>query len=528
MKIIKTSEQARLSLLKGVNKLAEAVKITLGPKGRNVVIDKPFDAPLITNDGVTIAKEVTLPDEIENLGASVIKEVCTKTNDIAGDGTTTATILAETIFSEGVKSLTAGVNPIMLREGIKKAADFVVKEIVKNAKPVKDNNSICQVATVSSKSKETGELIASAFERVGLNGIITIEDGNNFQTFLETVEGLRLTRGFISPYMCTDQNKMIAEIENPYILVTDKKISNIQEILPVIEKVANAGGALFIVAEDVEGDALTTIVLNNVRKIFTCLAIKAPHFGVRRTRVLEDLAISVGAKFISADLYPNFLEVELSDLGRCEKVKSDKEFTTIIGAKGDKILVEERVNLLKEEMKNCTNDFDENEIKNRIASLSGGVAVIKVGANSELELKEKKLRIEDALNATKSAIEEGIICGGGVALIKTKNALHEFVENSLFGDEKYGGKIMEKTIEQPIRTIAKNAGVEDGIVVQKVLLSAENIGFDALNSEYVDMFEAGIIDPVKVTKTALVSAASVASTLLTTECVIAEKNDKAN
>ena len=525
MKIIKTSEQARLTLLKGVNKLADAVKITLGPKGRNVVIDRPFDAPLITNDGVTIAKEVMLDDEIENLGASVIKEVCTKTNDIAGDGTTTATILAEAIFSEGVKSLTAGVNPIMLREGIKKSADFVACELKSSAKPVNDNNAICQVATVSSKSKETGELIASAFDKVGLNGVITIEDGNNSKTSLEMVEGLRLTRGFISPYMCTDTNKMISEIDNPYIFVTDKKISNIQEILPVIEKVNSCQGALLIVAEDVEGDALTTIVLNDVRKIFTCLAVKAPHFGVRRINELDDLAISVGAKFISADLYPNFSEVELTDLGRADKVKADKDFTTIIGARGDKSKIDARIEMLNDELKNCKNQFDIDEIKNRISKLTGGVAVIKVGANSELELKEKKLRIEDALNATKSAIEEGIICGGGVQLLRTKNSLKNYVENNLSDEEKFGGKILEKALEMPVRTIAKNAGVDDGIVVQTILSHEGNFGYDALNSRYVDMFEAGIIDPVKVTRTALISASSVASTLLTTECVIAEKKE---
>ncbi len=526
-KIIVNGEEARKKLLRGVETLAGAVKITLGPKGRNVIVDHVRDVPIVTNDGVTIAKEIVIPDEIEDTGAQILKGACTKTNDIAGDGTTTATVLAEKIFSEGLKCFTTGANPILLRNGIKKAVGQVVDYIHSTSKEVKDNNAICQVATISSGSKETGEIIAKAFECVGLDGVITIEDGNNMLTTLKIVEGLRINRGYISPYMCQDQNKMIAELTNPYILITDKKISSIQEILPVIEKVNSVGGSLFIIAEDIEGDALTTLVINNMRKTFNCLAIKTPHFGDRRKRVLDDIALAVGGKFISGDVFSNFKEVSLEDLGRAEKVKSDKDNTTIIGSMGDKEKVKERVNELKEKMKSIATDFDRNSTQQRISNLSGGVAIIKVGAVSELEMREKKLRMEDALNATIAAIDEGIIVGGGVALLKAKKGLDSYIEKELEGDEKLGAMILSKALEAPIRQIAKNAGVDDGVIVQTVIKNeSESFGYDALTDEFCDMFERGIIDPLKVTRTALETAASVASTLLTTECVVVQDKSK--
>ncbi len=526
-KIIVNGEEARAKLLKGVETLANAVKITLGPKGRNVIVDHVHSEPLVTNDGVTIAKEIVIPDEVEDTGAQILKGACTKTNDIAGDGTTTATVLAEKIFSEGLKCFNTGANPILLRNGIKKAVNKVVEYIKTKCKTVQDNNSICQVATISSGSEETGAIIAKAFEQVGLDGVITIEEGNNVLTTLNVVEGLRINRGYISPYMCLDQNKMIAELDNPYILITDKKISSITEILPIIEKVANAGGSLFIIAEDIEGDALTTIVINNMRKIFNCLAIKTPFFGDRRKKVLDDIALSVGGKFVSGDIFNNFKDITLEDLGRATKVKADKDTTTIIGAQGDKEKIAERVNELKENLKTQHVEFDRNTTQQRISQLNGGIAVIKVGAVSELEMREKKLRIEDALNATQAAIDEGIVVGGGSALLKARKILDEYMEKELKDDEKLGAMIISKTLEAPIRQIARNAGVDDGVVVQTVINNTnENYGYDALNDEYGDMFEKGIIDPFKVTRTALETAASVASTLLTTECVVVQNKAK--
>ncbi len=526
-KIIVQGEEARAGLLRGVETLANAVKITLGPKGRNVIVDHIKNTPIVTNDGVTIAREIVIPDEVEDTGAQILKGACTKTNDIAGDGTTTATVLAEKIFSEGLKCFTTGANPILLRNGIKKAVDKVVGYIHNTSKPVKDNNAICQVATISSGSSETGVILAKAFERVGLDGVITIEDGNNMLTSLNIVEGLRINRGYISPYMCQDQSKMIAELENPYILITDKKISSIQEILPVIEKVSNVGGSLFIIAEDIEGDALTTLVINNMRKIFNCVAIKTPYFGDRRKKVLDDIALAVGGKYISGDIFNNFKDVTLEDLGRATKIKADKENTTIIGAMGNKEKVFERVKELKEKLNVVTTDFDKSTLQQRISNLNGGIAVIKVGAVSELEMREKKLRMEDALNATMAAIDEGIIVGGGVALLKAKKQLNEYIENNLSGDEKLGALIVLKTLEAPIRQIAKNAGVDDGVVVQTVLKNeSESFGYDALTDEFCDLFERGIIDPLKVTRTALETAASVASTLLTTECVVVQDKSK--
>lgn len=522
-KIIVTGEEARMKLLKGVETLAGAVKVTLGPKGRNVIVDHVRNEPIVTNDGVTIAREIVIADEIEDAGAQILKGASIKTNDMAGDGTTTATILAEKIFSEGLKSFTLGANPVLVRSGIKKAISKVVGYISSKAKPVQDNKSIAQVASISSGSEEMGKIIADAYERVGLDGVITIEDGNNVVTSLNISEGLRINRGYISPYMCSDQNKMIAELENPYILVTDKKISSINEILPVIEKVASVGGSLFIIAEDVEGDALTTLVVNNMRKIFNCLAIKTPFFGDRRKKVLDDIALSVNAKYICGDVFNNFKDITLEDLGRCVKVKADKDQTTIIGASGDKEKISSRVAELKEKLKTQTEEFDRLTTQQRISQLNGGIAVIKVGAISELEMRERKLRMEDALNATQAAIEQGIVLGGGVALIKAQKDLENFIEQNLTGDEKIGAMIIKKVLETPIRQIAKNAGVDDGVVVQNVLSSQdENFGYDALNDKYCNMLECGIIDPLKVTKTALECAGSVASTLLTTECVVVQ------
>ncbi len=519
-------DEAKLKLLSGVKKVSDAVKITLGPKGRNAILNISYATPLITNDGVSIAKEVKLDDAIENLGVRIIREACTKTNDIAGDGTTTATILAEKIFSEGIKSLTLGANPIMLRNGIKKAVDFVVDYIKKQSKPIKDSVSISQVASISAGSEEVGKLLSYAFEKVGLDGIITIEDGNSIKDALNIVEGSRINRGYISPYMCTDQVKLIAELDNPYMLITDKKITHINEILPIIEKVNKANGCLFIICEELEGDALTSIVINNMRKIFKCVAVRTPFYGERRKKMLDDLALSVGGKFISTDLYNNFNDITLEDLGRCTKIKADKDDTIIIGAKGDKTLVSERVKELRDKLNVTTKEFDRETIKGRISHLNGGIAVIKVGAVSELECRERKLRMEDALNATMSAIDEGIIAGGGVALAKASKELDAFIE-TLFGDEKYGANIVKAAICEPIRQIAKNAGVDDGVVVQNVLNNKNiNYGYDALKDEYCDMLKAGIIDPVKVTRTALECAGSVASTLLTTECVVAQDEEE--
>lgn len=526
-KIIVQGEPARAGLLRGVKTLADAVKITLGPKGRNVIVDHIRSTPIVTNDGVTIAKEIVISDEVEDTGAQILKGACTKTNDIAGDGTTTATVLAEKIFSEGLKCFNTGANPILIRNGIKKAVSKVIDYIYTISKEVKDNNAILQVATISSGCKETGEIIAKAFEKVGVDGVITIEEGNNLLTSLKIVEGLRINRGFISPYMCQDQAKMIAELDNPYILITDKKISSITELLPVIEKVNNVGGSLFIIAEDIEGDALTTLVINNIRKIFNCVAIKTPHFGDRRKKVLEDIALAVGGKFIAQEIFSNLKDVSLDDLGRADKVKADKDNTTIIGARGDKDEVQKRVLELKQQLPLAPTDFDKTTLQQRISNLNGGIGVIKVGAESELEMHEKKLRMEDALNATIAAVEEGIIVGGGVALLKAQKVLNEYIENNLFGDEKLGAIIVQKTLEAPIRQIAKNAGVDDGIVVQTVLKNeSESYGYDALNDEFCDMFERGIIDPLKVTRTALETAASVASTLLTTECVVVQDKSK--
>lgn len=525
-KLIITGDEAKTKLLAGIQKLSSTVKITLGPKGRNVILGRGYASPLITNDGVTIAKEIELNDRIENLGAQIIKEVCIKTNDIAGDGTTTATVLAEKMFSEGLKSFVAGANPIKLKNGINNAIDLVVDTIKSNAKKVNDRKDIIQVAAVSAGNSEVGELIASAFDKVGKGGIITIEEGNGMQTSLGLVDGLKFDKGYISPYMCTDNNKMQAVLENPYILVTDKKISSINEILPILEKVAAENVSLLIIAEDIDGDALTTIIYNNIRKVFNCVGVKAAHFGDRRKNFLNDVALSTGATCISNELFSNFKDVNLSDLGRAKKVIVGKDNTTIIDALGDKNKVEERVENLREKLKNSDLEFDKDILNDRLAKLNGMVAVIKVGALTEIEMKEKKLRIEDALNATRSAIEEGVIAGGGVAILKTKNILNKCIDK-LEEDEKMGAIIVSKIIEEPLRQICKNAGVDDGVVVNKILENEDvNFGYDALNDEYCNMFETGIIDPLKVTKSALLSAASVVSTLLTTECVVVDDKNK--
>jgi len=526
-KKISVGEEAKINLLKGVEKLAGAVKITLGPKGRNVVVDHIKPEPIVTNDGVTIAKEVVLADEFEDAGAQILKNACIRTNDIAGDGTTTAMVLAEAIFKEGVKYCSTGANPIMLRNGIKKAVNKIVNYLQNTSKKVDGNESISNVATISSGSLEIGEIIAKAYEEVGIDGVITIDEGNSLVNSLIVVEGLRVNRGYISPYMCSDQQKMIAEIDNPYILITDKKISSINELLPVVEKVGSVGGSLFIIAEDIEGDALTTLVVNNMRKTFNCLAIKTPYFGDRRKRVLEDISIAVGATFISNDIYNNFKDIGLENLGRCSKIKADKDNTIIIGASGDKDKIADRVKDLKEQLKTEFNDFDRTTLQQRISNLIGGVALIKVGAISEVEMQENKMRLEDALNATQAAIEEGIVAGGGTALLKAKKYVQKEVLDELVGDELLGAKIVLKAVEYPVRQIAKNAGVDDGIIVEKILESDdENFGYNALTNEFCDMLNSGIIDPVKVTRTALECASSVASTLLTTECIVVQDKSK--
>jgi len=526
VKIVSVGEVAKQKLLKGVETLSGAVKITLGPKGRNVVVDRIHINPTITNDGVTIAKEIELKDEIENMGCAVMKGACVRTNDIAGDGTTTAIVLAENIFKLGLKYSTMGANPILLRNGIKKAIKVVVDELRLKSEKIENYEDICKVASISSGDEETGNIIAKAYEKVGIDGVITVEDGNGVESSLDFVEGLTINRGYISPYMCNDKNKLIAELDNPYILITDKKISSIHEILPILEKVSNVGGSLFIIAEDVEGDALTTLVVNNARNVFKCLAVKAPYFGDRRKRVLEDIAISVGGDFIANDVYNNFSRVELDNLGRAKKVTANKDNSTIIGACGEKEKIENRVAELKSELECEKVEYNIETLLGRISNLNGGVAVIKVGATSEIEMLEKKLRIEDALNATKSAIEEGVVAGGGVALLKTRNKLKEFID-TLSGDEKCGAEIILSTLESPIRQISKNAGVDDGVVVRTVLSDENaNFGYDAYRDVFCDMIQAGVIDPVKVTRTAMETAGSVASTLLTTECVVVQDKSK--
>lgn len=520
-KEIKFAKDARASLEAGVNKLADTVKVTLGPKGRNVILDKKFGAPLITNDGVTIAKEIELEDKFENMGAQLVKEVATKTNDVAGDGTTTATVLAQAIIREGLKNVTAGSNPILLRKGIKKAVDIAVEELKHNSKEINTEEEIAQVGAISAGDEEVGKLIAEAMKTVGKDGVITIEESKSMVTELESVEGMQFDRGFVSAYMVNDVEKMEAVLENPYILITDKKISNIQEILPLLEELVQHGGKLLIIAEDLEGEALSTLVVNKLRGTFDVLAVKAPAFGDRRKAMLEDLAILTGGRFVSTELGFDLKDVQLEMLGRAQTVKVNKETTTIVGGVGSKEDISHRINQIKMQMADSTSDFDREKLAERLAKLSGGVAVVKVGAATEVEMKERKLRIEDALNATKAAVQEGIVAGGGTAFVSVIPAVDKLVA-SLDGEEKLGAQIIRRALEEPLRQIAINAGLEGSVIIQNVINSDSQMGFDALNEDYVNMIEAGIVDPTKVSRSALQNASSIASVFLTTEAAIAD------
>lgn len=520
-KEIKFAKDARASLEAGVNKLADTVKVTLGPKGRNVILDKKFGTPLITNDGVTIAKEIELEDKFENMGAQLVKEVATKTNDVAGDGTTTATVLAQAIIREGLKNVTAGSNPILLRKGIKKAVDVAVEELKNNSKEINTEEEIAQVGAISAGDEEVGKLIAEAMKTVGKDGVITIEESKSMVTELESVEGMQFDRGFVSAYMVNDVEKMEAVLENPYILITDKKISNIQEILPLLEELVQHGGKLLIIAEDLEGEALSTLVVNKLRGTFDVVAVKAPAFGDRRKAMLEDLAILTGGRFVSTELGFDLKEVQLEMLGRAQTVKVNKETTTIVGGVGSKEDISHRINQIKMQMADSTSDFDREKLAERLAKLSGGVAVVKVGAATEVEMKERKLRIEDALNATKAAVQEGIVAGGGTAFVSAIPAVDALVA-SLDGEEKLGAQIIRRALEEPLRQIAINAGLEGSVIIQNVINSDSQIGFDALNEDYVNMIEAGIVDPTKVSRSALQNASSIASVFLTTEAAIAD------
>ena len=521
-KQIKYGEDARKALEAGVNTLADTVKITLGPKGRNVVLDKKYGAPLITNDGVTIAKEIELKDPFENMGAQLVKEVSTKTNDVAGDGTTTAVVLAQAMIGEGLKNLAAGANPIVLKKGISKAVDVVVDELKTISKPVESKNSIAQVASISAGDETVGELISEAMEKVGKDGVITIQESKTMKTELTTVDGMSFDRGYASAYMVTDTDKMIAVYDNPLILITDKKISSIQEILPVIEPIAQQGQKLMIIAEDVEGDALAALVVNKLKGVFNCVAVKAPGFGDRRKAMLEDIAILTGGKVISSELGLEFKDVTPDMLGRAGQIKVDKDNTVIIDGAGDRDEIKARIQSIKAQIAETTSDYDKEKLQERLAKLAGGVAVINVGAATEVEMKEKKLRIEDALAATRAAVEEGIVPGGGTALLTAIPALKSLIKK-LSGDEKTGAEIILRAIEAPVRQIAKNAGLDGSVILNNITRTKNpNYGFDAYKNTYVDMVEAGIIDPTKVTRSALQNAASIASTLLTTESVVTD------
>ncbi|MBQ7977501.1 MAG: chaperonin GroEL [Clostridia bacterium] len=522
-KLIKSGEEARAKLERGVDTLVNAVKVTLGPKGRNVVLDRKFQTPLITNDGVTIAKEVELGDVFENMGAQIIKEVSIKTNDVAGDGTTTAAVLAQAIIKEGMRNFAAGANPIVLKKGISKAVDVVVDELKKQSKPVEDEKAVEQVASISAGDENVGKLIGEAMKKVGKDGVITVEEGKTLETTLDVVEGMQFDRGYASSYMCTNMEKMEAVLDDPVILITDKKISNMQEILPLLEQVVKAGLKMLIISDDVEGEALTTLVINKLRGTFTCVAVKAPGFGDRRKASLEDIAILTGGKVISDEVGRSLSSTTLDDLGRARSVVITKDTTTIVDGAGSKQAIAERVTAIRAQIETCTSDYDREKLQERLAKLSGGVAVIRVGSATEVEMKEKKLRIDDALAATRAAVEEGIVCGGGVALLHTIPAVKKLVEK-LEGDEKVGAQIILASLQAPVRQIAMNAGVDGGVVVDKILSSEDaNFGYDALNDKYVDMIESGIIDPTKVTRSALQNAASASSTLLTTECIIANE-----
>lgn len=525
-KLIQSGEQARQSLERGADALANAVKVTLGPKGLNVVLDRKFQTPLITNDGVTIAKEVELSDVFENMGAQIIKEVSVKTNDVAGDGTTTAAVLAQSIIHEGLKNATAGANPIVLKRGIAKAVDVVVAELKAQSKPVVDAKSIEQVASISAGDEAIGKLIGDAMQVVGKDGVITVEEAKTMDTTLEVVKGMQFDRGYASSYMSTNMDKMEAELDDPFILLTDKKISTTQEILPILEQVVKTGRKLLIIADEVEGEALTTLIINKLRGTFTCVAVKAPGFGDRRKAMLQDIAILTGANVICDELGRSLSEAGLADLGQAHSVVVTKDTTTIVEGAGDKVQLDERVSAIKAQIETCTSDYDREKLQERLAKLAGGVAVIKVGSATEIEMKEKKLRIDDALSATRAAVEEGIVCGGGVALLRTIPAVQKLID-TLDGDQKVGAKIILNCLSAPIRQIAKNAGIDGGVVVDKILSNDSiTFGYDALNDKYVDMIEAGIIDPTKVTRSALQNAASASSTLLTTECIIANAPEK--
>ena len=519
-KEIKYGAEARAALEAGVDKLANTVCVTLGPKGRNVVLDKSYGAPLITNDGVTIAKEIELEDSFENMGAQLVKEVATKTNDVAGDGTTTATVLAQAMVSEGIKNLAAGANPISLRRGMKKATTVAVEALQEMSQKVDGKNHIAKVAAISAGDEEVGNLVADAMEKVSKDGVITIEESKTMQTELDLVEGMQFDRGYISAYMATDMDKMEAILEDPYILITDKKISNIQEILPVLEQVVQSGAKLMIIAEDVEGEALTTLIVNKLRGTFNVVAVKAPGYGDRRKAMLEDIAILTGGQVISEELGLDLKETTLEQCGRAKSVKVQKENTIIVDGEGDKAAIDARISQIKKQIEETTSDFDKEKLQERLAKLAGGVAVIRVGAATETEMKEAKLRMEDALNATRAAVEEGIISGGGSAYVHASKEVAKLVD-SLEGDEKTGAKIVLKALEAPLYIIVSNAGLEGSVIVNKVKESEVGFGFDAYKETYVNMVEAGILDPAKVTRSALQNACSVASTLLTTESVVA-------
>ena len=518
-------EDARKALQAGVDKLADAVKVTLGPKGRNVVLEKQYGSPLITNDGVTIAKEIELEDPFENMGAQLVNEVSVKTNDAAGDGTTTATVLAQALIKEGMKNVAAGANPMVVKKGIKTAVDTAIKTVVDNSKKVSGSDDIARVATISSGDEVIGKLIAEAMSKVTADGVITVEESKTAETYSEVVEGMQFDRGYITPYMATDSDKMEAVLDDALILITDKKISNIQEILPLLEQIVQAGKKLLIIAEDIEGEALSTLIVNKLRGTFTCVAVKAPGFGDRRKEMLQDIAILTGGQVISEELGLELKDTTVDQLGRARQVKVTKENTIIVDGAGDSDYIKDRINHIRNEIANTTSDFDREKLQERLAKLAGGVAVIKVGAATEIEMKDKKLRIEDALSATKAAVEEGIVAGGGVALVNAIPAVKALLDTAE-GDEKTGISIVLKSLEAPIRQIALNSGLEGSVIIDKIVNSGKvNYGFDAYKEEYTDMLDAGIVDPTKVTRSALENAASVASMVLTTESLVAEKKE---
>ena len=518
-------EEARRALQAGVDQLADAVKITLGPKGRNALLDKKFGSPLITNDGVTIAKEIELEDPFENMGAQLVKEVATKTNDVAGDGTTTATLLAQAIIREGLKNVAAGANPMIVRKGIQKAVDAAVEYIKNNAKTVSGKDDISRVASVSAANDYIGSLIADAMEKVSSDGVITVEESKTAETYSDVVEGMQFDRGYISPYMVTDTEKMEAVLDDASILITDKKISNIQEVLPLLEQIVKVGKKLLIIAEDIEGEALTTLIVNKLRGTFNCVAVKAPGFGDRRKEMLQDIAILTGGQVISSDLGFELKDTTLDMLGSAKQVKISKENTIIVDGNGNKDAIADRIAVIKNQIAETTSEFDKEKLQERLAKLSGGVAVIKVGAATETEMKEMKMRIEDALAATKAAVEEGIIAGGGTSYVNAIPAVEKVLDTVTEPDEKTGVKIILKALEEPVKQIAKNAGLEGSVILDKISASKSGVGFNALTEEYVDMIDAGIVDPAKVTRSALQNAASVASMVLTTESVVADKED---